>query len=153
MAVSLAGAAGSRRFALNQNHEINVTPFVDVMLVLLIVMMVAAPVATLAIKLDIPPAVKGTTPHNPPTVVSVGNDGRLWVSFATGQTTALQRSASLEGLPALVASSIGSSHPTGDEVMVRADSHVKYGQFVAVMNRLQQSGYYRVGLISETPRP
>jgi biopolymer transport protein ExbD len=151
MAVSFAGALGNRRFALNQNHAINVTPFVDVMLVLLIVMMVAAPMATLAINVDIPPVGLGPLPDKPPTYVSVGDDGRLWVSFASGQTTSL-RPATLEALPGLLASSLGGANPTAEEVFVRAGSHVKYGAFVAVMNRLQQSGYNKVGLISEAPQ-
>src|SRR5438270_8441126 len=57
MAAKLGGGGGSSRFDLGQNSDINVTPFVDVMLVLLIIFMVAIPAATVSIKLDLPPAV------------------------------------------------------------------------------------------------
>ncbi|MFX4910591.1 biopolymer transporter ExbD, partial [Acinetobacter baumannii] len=55
MAAQLSGPSGGSRFDLGQNSDINVTPFVDVMLVLLIVMMVSAPLATVSIKVDLPP--------------------------------------------------------------------------------------------------
>ena len=60
MAAKLGGKRGSK-YALGQNADINVTPFVDVMLVLLIIFMVSAPLATVAIKIDLPPA---TPPHD-----------------------------------------------------------------------------------------
>ena len=56
MAAKLAGPGGGSRYSVTQNSEINVTPFVDVMLVLLIIFMVAAPLATVSVKIDLPPA-------------------------------------------------------------------------------------------------
>ena len=73
MAAKLGGG-GKKRFDLGQNADINVTPFVDVMLVLLIIFMVTAPLATVSIKIDIPPAKAPTTPSKPPTYVSIDQD-------------------------------------------------------------------------------
>src|SRR5579863_7524735 len=97
MAAALAGGP-KKKFDLGQNSDINVTPFVDVMLVLLIIFMVTAPLATVSIKIDIPPAQKPTNPTKPPTVISIAQDGSLQVSFATGPTTTENRPATLATL-------------------------------------------------------
>ena len=65
MAAKLSGPAGAAEYTVEQNHDINVTPFVDVMLVLLIIFMVAAPLASVSVKLTLPPAVV-KAPTNPP---------------------------------------------------------------------------------------
>ena len=71
------GGGGGGRFDLGQNSDINVTPFVDVMLVLLIIFMVAIPAATVSIKLDLPPAVPPPpgTKTEEPTVINIQNGG------------------------------------------------------------------------------
>ena len=76
MAAKLGGGK-KKRFDLGQNADINVTPFVDVMLVLLIIFMVTAPLATVSIKIDIPPAKAPTTPSKPPTYVSIDQAGQI----------------------------------------------------------------------------
>ena len=148
MAAKVAGA-GKKRYDLGQNADINVTPFVDVMLVLLIIFMVTAPLATVSIKIDIPPAQAPTTPSKPPTYISISNDGQLFVSFATGPTSTEMHPTTLDTMAASVAQSLGVANPTGEQVFIRADQHVKYGVFMAVVNRLQIDGYYKIGLISE----
>jgi biopolymer transport protein ExbD len=148
MAAKLSGG-GKAKYDLGQNQDINVTPFVDVMLVLLIIFMVTAPLATVSIKIDIPPAQAPTTPTKPPTYISISQNGDLFVSFATGPTSTEMRPATLGGLASLVAASLGTSDPTSQQVFVRADQHVKYGVFMAVVNQLQEDGYYKLGLISE----
>jgi biopolymer transport protein ExbD len=148
MAAKLSGG-GKKRFDLGQNADINVTPFVDVMLVLLIIFMVTAPLATVSIKIDIPPATAPKTPTKPPTYISISADGQMFVSFATGPTSTEMRPTTLDTMGALVGQSLGVANPTGEQVFVRADQHVKYGVFMSVLNRLQQDGYYKLGLISE----
>jgi biopolymer transport protein ExbD len=126
----------------------NVTPFVDVMLVLLIVFMVVSPLATTAIKLEIPRA----EPHpaaRPPTYVSVARDGRIFVSFASGANSTEMRQATLDTMSGLIAASLASADPTREQVFIRADQHARYGVFMSVVNRLQMDGYYKIGLISE----
>jgi biopolymer transport protein ExbD len=148
MAAKLAGG-GKRKFDLGQNSDINVTPFVDVMLVLLIIFMVTAPLATVSLKIDIPPAQAPKTPTKPPTYLSIDNQGQLSVSFATGPTSTEMHPATLDTMAALIAQSLAVPNPTGEQVFIRADQHVKYGVFMAVVNRLQMDGYYKIGLISE----
>ncbi|HWF78821.1 MAG TPA: ExbD/TolR family protein [Caulobacteraceae bacterium] len=149
MSAKLAGGGGKRRFDLGQNSEINVTPFVDVMLVLLIIFMVTAPLATVSIKIDIPPAKAPTSPSKPPTYVSIDQAGQIFVSFATGPNTTDMHPATLDNMAGLIAQSLAVPNPTSQQVFIRADQHVRYGAFMAVVNRLQMDGYYKIGLISE----
>jgi biopolymer transport protein ExbD len=148
MAAKLSGG-GKRKFSLGQNADINVTPFVDVMLVLLIIFMVTAPLATVSIKIDIPPAQAPTKPTKPPTYISIDKDGQLFVSFATSATTTEMHPTTLDTMAGMVAQSLAVPNPTGEQVFIRADQHVKYGVFMGVVNRLQIDGYYKIGLISE----
>jgi biopolymer transport protein ExbD len=143
------GGGPKKRFDLGQNSEINVTPFVDVMLVLLIIFMVTAPLATVSIKIDIPPAKAPTTPSKPPTYVSIAQNGELFVSFATGPQSSELHPATLDNMSNLVDQSLGVTNRTNQQVFIRADQHVKYGVFMSVVNRLQMDGYYKIGLISE----
>jgi len=138
-----------RAFGLGQNSDINVTPFVDVMLVLLIIFMVTAPLATVSLKIDIPPAQAPTKPTKPPTYLSIDQNGQISVSFATSATTTEMRPATLDTMASLIAQSLAVPNPTNEQVFIRADQHVKYGIFMGVVNRLQMDGYYKIGLISE----
>ncbi|MGH6958522.1 MAG: biopolymer transporter ExbD [Caulobacteraceae bacterium] len=148
MAFKLAGA-GKRKFDLGQNADINVTPFVDVMLVLLIIFMVTAPLATVSIHIDIPPAEAPKTPTKPPTYLSIQDSGQIFVSFATGPTSTTMKPTTIDTMAGMIAQSLGVPNPTSQQVFIRADPHVKYGEFMAVVNKLQMDGYYKIGLISE----
>ncbi len=147
MAAKLGGGGGGKKFNLGQNADINVTPFVDVMLVLLIIFMVTAPLATVSIKLDLPPAKDPPkTEHpKPPTFISIQDSGRIYVSFGAGEI----RESRLENLSPDLASSLGVPNPTNERVFIRADRHVRYRQFMDVINQLQTDGYFKIGLISE----
>src|SRR5882757_9186505 len=78
MAAKLAGG-GKGRYELGQNADINVTPFVDVMLVLLIIFMVAAPMATTSIRIDLPPAGNSVKDQKKPTFLSIRRGGEVYV--------------------------------------------------------------------------
>jgi biopolymer transport protein ExbD len=143
MAAKLAGPRG-RKFILGQNSDMNVTPFVDVMLVLLIVFMVTAPLATTAIRIDLPKNVQSSAPKAF-TYVSIADDGRIFVSASATQ----MRASSLDALGDDLAKCLGGPDPTGRQIFIRADAHVKYGRFMAVIDRLKSDGYARIGLISE----
>lgn len=141
------GGSGGGKFDLGQNSDINVTPFVDVMLVLLIIFMVAAPMATVSIKIDMPPA--STNQQNngpPPTFISIANGGQPWVSYGQGDIRP-------SSLPTLVRDVTAALHAPGDprqeRVFIRADAHVKYNEFMDVVNTLQRAGFYKIGLINE----
>lgn len=145
MAAKLAGGGGGR-FDLGQNSDINVTPFVDVMLVLLIIFMVSIPAATVSIKLDLPPAI----PPPPgakveePVLINIQQGGGLYIG---------DRATSLERLTVDLSSELTRKDPskpaTEQRVYIRADRTVKYGEFMSVMNDLQGNGFYQVALINE----
>ena len=145
MAAKLGGG-GSGRFDLGQNSDINVTPFVDVMLVLLIIFMVAIPAATVSIKLDLPPAIPPPpgTKVKEPVLINVQQGGGVFI----GETP-----TNLDNLPADLSKKLAADDPTlpptQQRVYIRADKTVRYGEFMAVMNTLQGNGFYLVALINE----
>jgi biopolymer transport protein ExbD len=140
------GGGGGGRFALGQNADINVTPFVDVMLVLLIIFMVALPPMTTSIKLDLPPAQPPKDGEKPkePVVINIQPGGGLFI----GEKASALRSLSGD-LAKILTASDPSLPPTQQRVYIRADRHVRYGDFMAVMNDLQGNGYFQVALINE----
>ena len=145
MAAKLAGGGGGR-YNLNQNSEINVTPFVDILLVLLIIFMVAVPMATVSIKVDLPPATPPPENVKPkePIFVSIRDDGL----FIGAQPTTVER------LVTDMTTKIKEQDPTvidasKERVMIRADADVMYDRFMAVINEFQTAGFYQVGLINE----
>ena len=139
------GRRGRRRGSSASMSDINITPFVDVMLVLLIIFMVAAPMATTAIMLDVPPAMPSRV-EAPPTIVSIRDGGLPWVSFGPDQ----MRPSSLGSLANDVTRSMNAPHPQDQRVFIRADAHVRYNEFMSVMNTLHRAGFHRVDLISES---
>ncbi|HZL00712.1 MAG TPA: biopolymer transporter ExbD [Caulobacteraceae bacterium] len=146
MAAKLAGERHGK-FDLGNNSDMNVTPFVDVMLVLLIIFMVVAPLATVSVRIDLPPA-KAPPPgqhDKPPTFISIQDSGQIFVSFGESSV----KPSSLQGLASDLPASLGVPNPTSQRVFIRADRHVRYRQFMDVVNQLQLDGYYKVGLISE----
>jgi biopolymer transport protein ExbD len=140
------GGGGGGKFDLGQNSDINVTPFVDVMLVLLIIFMVAIPAATTSIKLDLPPAIPPPpgTKVKEPVLVNVQQGGGIFI----GETP-----TTIDNLPSDLARKLTADDPTlpptQQRVYIRADKQVRYGDFMAVMNTLQGNGYYQVALINE----
>ncbi|MDP1873479.1 biopolymer transporter ExbD [Phenylobacterium sp.] len=141
MAAKLSGGGGSK-FDLGQNSDINVTPFVDVMLVLLIIFMVAIPAATVSIKLDLPPAIPpppGTVIEEP-TLINVQAGGAIFIG---------ERPTTLGALAGDLAAELAVPVPTEERVYIRADRNVRYGEFMSVMNQLQTDGYFLVALINE----
>ncbi len=145
MAAKIGGGGGGK-FDLGQNSDMNVTPFVDVMLVLLIIFMVVAPLATTSIRIDLPPA---TPPKDdkgkPPTFISIQDSGLLFVSMGKSSL----KPSSMAGLASDLPASLGVANPTNERIFIRADRHVRYRQFMDVINQLQLDGYYKIGLISE----
>ena len=142
MGSKLSGPGGQGGKTIEQNADINVTPFVDIMLVLLIIFMVAAPLATVSIRLDLPPA----TPPPPgevkePVYITIQDTGSIFL--ADRQTT-------IETLAADVCVALAVATNCREErVFVRAQPEVKYDQFMEVMNTLQENGFFKVGLLNE----
>ena len=140
MGTRLSGAAGQAGETGKQNAEINVTPFVDIMLVLLIIFMVAAPLATVSIRLDLPPARDPTTPRKDPVYITVQESGSLFIA---------ERPTSLATLPADVCAALGGGDCKDQRVFVRAEPNASYAQFMSVMNGLNANGFTQVGLLNE----
>jgi biopolymer transport protein ExbD len=146
MAAKLSGGGGGR-YSLGQNSEINVTPFVDILLVLLIIFMVAVPMATVAIKVDLPPATI-PPPNAPkpkePVFISIQKSGAIFL--ADKQTSLDNLEIDLDAK----FTATGQAGPKDDQrVMIRADADVMYADFMGVLNQLQTAGWYKVGLINE----
>lgn len=140
------GGGGGSKFDLGQNSDMNVTPFVDVMLVLLIIFMVSIPAATVSIKLDLPPAIPpppGTVVKEP-TLINIQRGQRVFIGE---QPTSLERLTA--DLSTRLTADDPTLPPTEQRVYIRADRDVVYGDFMAVMNTLQGNGFYQVALINE----
>jgi biopolymer transport protein ExbD len=143
MGARISGPAGQGGATVEQNADINVTPFVDIMLVLLIIFMVAAPIATVSLKLDLPPPNEPPVGEEPkePVYVSVQEDGKL---FLGAKETTMDR------LAADVCAATGAGDACRDErIFIRAQPNVRYDRFMAVMNGLKSSGFDQVGLLNE----
>ena len=127
---------------LAENHEINVTPFIDVMLVLLIIFMVAAPLATVDVPVDLPASTaKPQVRPDKPLFLTIQADHSLIVGDSP---------ATREGLAAALDAVTGGDK--GSRVFLRADRSVDYGALTEVMNALRAAGYLKVALVGlETP--
>lgn len=141
MAAKLSSSGGGR-YQEEQNAEINVTPFVDVMLVLLIIFMVAAPMAAVTVKVVLPPAVAppGVNPPKP-VYISIQPGGNIFIQdFRTDLAT----------LGDDLRQQLGERrNPEKERIFIRADKDVLYGEFMGVMNMLQDNGFYSVALVGE----
>ncbi|MBB5694240.1 protein TolR [Roseomonas sp. GCM10028921] len=138
MAMSLGGAGGDEDDAAPM-AEMNVTPLVDVMLVLLIIFMVAAPMMTVGVPVNLPrTAAARTASSNPPVVLTVAPGGKLYI-----RQDEVTEEALTERLAAL--------HEADPEapVHVRGDRAVPYGDVLRVMGRVTRAGITRVSLIAE----
>ena len=128
---------------LVENHEINVTPFIDVMLVLLIIFMVAAPLATVDVNVDLP--VSNATPAQRP-------DQPVYVTVKPDLTLAIGN----EDVPAGgMAAALGAATENNKEtrIFLRADKEVQYGDLMGVMNTLRETGYLKIALVGLEAAP
>ncbi|MBO9708821.1 MAG: biopolymer transporter ExbD [Caulobacter sp.] len=140
MAAKLSGGGGDR-FNVEQNSDINVTPFVDVMLVLLIIFMVAAPLASVSVEVNLPPAVAKASPNPPkPVYISIKQSGQIYIGdFET----------SIDTMGEDLTKNIGRRDPGKERIFIRADEKTRYGAFMEVMNTLQDNGFYSVALVGK----
>ncbi len=141
MAGSLKASSDSDDLA--ETHEINVTPFIDVMLVLLIIFMVAAPLSTVDVAVDLPASNAQAHPRpNEPLFLTV--KGNLSLAFGNDPVA---RDA-LKGT--LDAKTQGN---TDERVFLRADKSVAYGDLMEVMNLLRNAGYLKIALVGLESAP
>ena len=122
---------------LVENHEINVTPFIDVMLVLLIIFMVAAPLATVDVNVDLPVSNAGAVQRpERPVYVSVQPD----LTLAVGDEPVAP-----DRLAAALQAATGGDRDR--RIFLRADRTVSYGDLMGVMNMLRAGGYLKIALV------
>ena len=132
--------------------EINVVPYIDVMLVLLVIFMITAPLLKEGVKVDLPDA--GAQPFDPeflvkhePLILTIDGRGRLYINFGqdqdkpASQATVSSRTAALLRRDPLT------------PVLVKADTTVPYGTVVRAMVLLQQAGASTVGVLTDPPKP
>ena len=137
MAGSIGGSA-KRGKRYDDNSTINVTPFVDVMLVLLIIFMVAAPLASVNVKVDLPPSVSKPAKVKDPVYVSLKKDGSIYIGDV--RVTYGEFSTRL-------ISAAGNNF--NRRIFIRADKSVMYKEVMRVMNVVQDTGFYQIALVAE----
>jgi biopolymer transport protein TolR len=138
--MQLASKNGGRgRRAYRPLSEINVTPFVDVMLVLLIVFMVTAPLLTVGVPVDLPESsAEAVDRPDQPLIVSITSDGSIYL-----QETEIAPDQLAVRLRAIA------ENRTETRIFVRGDRAVAYGRIMEVMGRINAAGFTRVALIAE----
>jgi biopolymer transport protein TolR len=139
--VTAASGGRHRRRRRGVMSEINVTPFVDVMLVLLIVFMVSAPLLTVGVPLDLPQSqAKSLDQDREPLTVSVNVQGQIFL-----QNSEIK----VEDLVAKLKAVTDARGGSDARIYVRGDKKVDYGTMMRVMGRLSAAGYHRVALVTE----
>ncbi len=147
--IKTGGNGGGRRGRRKGNapmSEINVTPFVDVMLVLLIIFMVTAPLMATGVPLDLPQA-KGKqieTQNKEPLVVSIAKDGKIFLGQEEKVPTSLEELGTK--LKAVAAARGGTEEP----VFVRGATLAEYGIVTKVLARISEAGFRKLSLVTDT---
>jgi biopolymer transport protein TolR len=128
--------------------DMNVVPYIDVMLVLLVIFMVTAPMITAGLTVDLPKAVSDplSTSKEPPAIVTVKADGQFSVSFDGGKSSHSTTASELQD--DLKQAQVTNPHLM---VLVNGDKSAPYGDVVTLMATLQSSGLPQVGLMTEQP--
>ena len=133
----MAGGMMDEGDDLAELHEINVTPFIDVMLVLLIIFMVAAPLATVDVNVDLPVS-------NAP--ASGRPDAPVWLTVGPDLSLSLGNEVIAPGgLAGALSAATGNDPET--RLFLRADQAVPYGELMGVMNQLREAGYLKIALV------
>ena len=129
--------------------DINVVPYIDVMLVLLVIFMITAPLLTTGVDVDLPQASAEPVDKDAqePLVVTVNKEGDYYLSVGENPDKPIDDQAMITLTAAVL------RHKPGTPVMIRGDGRVEYSKVVYAMTLLQQAGAPSVGLITESPEP
>ena len=129
--------------------DINVVPYIDVMLVLLVIFMITAPLLSQGVKVELPqaPAAALERQSEEPLIVTVDARGLAYLNYGEGQDRPIDTSTLVNRVGALL------RHKPGLPVLVKGDKSAAYGTVVRVMALLQQAGAPTVGLMTEPPEP
>jgi len=141
MSMGTSGGSGSKRRRARRHlpvSEINVTPFVDVMLVLLIIFMVAAPLLTVGVPIDLPETQAKSLPtETQPITISVNESGKVFI-----QETEIKENEVIPKLEAIA------KNGYEERIFVRGDRAANYGTVMKIMARVSAAGYKRIGLVT-----
>ena len=137
----------SQRIRKRPMSEINVVPYIDVMLVLLIIFMITAPLLSQGVKVDLPQVPSEPMPPSDkePVVISVDAAGNFYINYGEDQDKPVN--------PSILANRVNAlkKYQPGIPVFVKGDESVPYGRVVQLMALLQRAGVEGVGLVTETP--
>ncbi|EHD14572.1 putative biopolymer transport protein [Commensalibacter intestini A911] len=141
MGFSVQGGSGRGRRGRRPQADINVTPMVDVMLVLLIIFMVAAPMMTSGINVDLPKTdAKPVNSDTKPITVTVKADGSVYLG-----DNAVDMSQLVDQLRAV------SQNDPEHRIFVKGDQHINYGRVMEIMGRITAGGFTHVALLAQMP--
>jgi len=128
--------------------EINVVPYIDVMLVLLVIFMVTTPLLTQGVAVELPQASSKPVQdkHKEPLIVTVDVSGNYYVSIGDDQDKPIDHDQLVQRVAAVM------QYKPGTPVLVRGDTEVEYGKVVIAMSLIQKAGAPSVGLLTEPPR-
>ena len=134
-----------RKYRRRPISEINVVPYIDVMLVLLVIFMITAPLLSQGVKVDLPQAASEPLDRSEaePLVVTIDRDGSYYLNYGDDQEKPLEPRVLLARVGALI------RRRPGLPVLVRGDRDVPYGEVVLAMSLLQRAGVPSVGLMTE----
>jgi biopolymer transport protein TolR len=131
--------------------DINVVPYIDVMLVLLVIFMITAPILTQGVTVDLPKAVSSSlkAADREPIIVSVNREGEYFLNIYSNPGAAIDAHT----LMVRVAAELELAHQSGEalNVLVKGDQGVAYGKVVSAMSLLKQAGAEQVGLLTDSP--
>jgi biopolymer transport protein TolR len=129
--------------------DINVVPYIDVMLVLLVIFMITAPLLTTGVDVDLPQAAAEPMDKDAdePLIVTVNKEGNYYLSVGDQPNKPIDDDAMITLTAAVL------RHKPGTPVMIRGDGRVEYSKVVYAMTLLQRAGAPSVGLITESPEP
>ena len=143
----MASEIKSRRGRRRMMSEINVVPYIDVMLVLLIIFMITAPLITQGVKVDLPQAPSQVIQPSDkePVIVSIDPAGKIYVDLGEQPSAPIDEETLVTRIAGV------NKYRPGTDFLVRGDAGVPYGRIVEVMALMQSAGVKNVGLLTESP--
>ncbi len=156
MAGKVGGGGGGKRGQLDVNSDPNVIPFIDIMLVLLIIFMIAAPISSVDIQVDMPSSRIQPSKRPPrPTWISITESSGQLVTYVMNDPVSMEDlgNATYDAVKVNSPQIADDDYEIKDQrIYIRADAGIEYRNVVRVMNRLQDHGFTKIGFVAEDRR-